>query len=307
MAVKVEKVQYGAWGNCIRVSNGSIELYATVDIGPRIIRFSCIGKDNMFLEDKQDVLNCDVSEYGWFESGTWHIYGGHRLWLSPEGMPGSYYTDNHPVEYEITDSGVILKQRKQEYLNVRLSMEVSMSADSDSVKVIHKIINEGGYEIEIAPWALSVMAPGGKEVVPQTKTDTGLLGNRILALWPYSNMADSRVYWGDKYITLQQDKNAAGPFKFGSTNEPGYAAYFLNECLFIKKYTHLAGSNYPDFGVSFETYTNAHMLEIETLGALVKLATGQSTEHIEQWSLFGGVKAPSNNENEIEETLKKYL
>jgi hypothetical protein len=47
------------------------------------------------------------------------------------------------------------------------------------------------------------MKIGGLQVVPQPKKDTDLLGNRIIALWPYSEMDDSRVHWGKDYITLR--------------------------------------------------------------------------------------------------------
>ena len=46
------------------------------------------------------------------------------------------------------------------------------------------------------------MAPGGKEVVPQGRRDTGLLPNRVVSLWPYSRLDDPRVHWGERYIFL---------------------------------------------------------------------------------------------------------
>jgi hypothetical protein len=36
-------------------------------------------------------------------------------------------------------------------------------------------------------------------------------------------------------------------------------------------------------------FTNEDMLEVETLGPLVKLAPGQSVEHVERWELHGNV------------------
>ena len=55
--IDIKETTYGQWGNCIRISNGSIELYATVDIGPRIIRFGKIGGGNVMFEDVNDILN----------------------------------------------------------------------------------------------------------------------------------------------------------------------------------------------------------------------------------------------------------
>ena len=307
MAITVEKATLDPWGNCVRVSNGKVELFATLDIGPHIIRFNVIGKENMFLEDIQDNISKDVSQCGWFNEGTWHIHGGHRLWISPENDPASYWPDNAPVEsYDILPNGVRLIQKQQEYLNIQQEITVTMQ-ENGTVDVDHVVTNRGAYPLELAPWALTVLAPGGVEVVPQTKRETGLLGNRILALWPYSDMADPRITWGKDYMILRQDQNMDTSFKLGSTNEEGYAAYFLHGCMFLKRYIHVLGGNYPDFGVSFETYTNGHMLEMETLGQLVTLANGQSARHRETWQLFDGVTVPDSNDTAIKEALSKYL
>ena len=173
--------------------------------------------------------------------------------------------------------------------------------------VLHSVTNNGAFDVEIAPWALSVMAKDGVEVVPQTSRETGLLGNRILALWPYSNMSDDRVYWGKKYITVKQDRNAVCNFKFGSTNEDGYAAYFVNDCMFVKQYTHVTGGNYPDFGVSYETFTNNHFLEIESLGQLKTLSHGDSAYHTEVWRVIPNIACPGNDEDKIATTVLPYV
>jgi hypothetical protein len=44
----IETVEYGGWPNCIRLSNGEIELVATTDVGPRIIRLGFVGGQNLF-------------------------------------------------------------------------------------------------------------------------------------------------------------------------------------------------------------------------------------------------------------------
>ena len=55
--VKFEEVTYKSFGRCISMSNGSIELLATVDIGPRIIRFAKIGGENIMFEDENFSIN----------------------------------------------------------------------------------------------------------------------------------------------------------------------------------------------------------------------------------------------------------
>jgi hypothetical protein len=43
----IETVDFGGWPNCIRLSNGEIEVIATTDVGPRIIRVGFVGGQNL--------------------------------------------------------------------------------------------------------------------------------------------------------------------------------------------------------------------------------------------------------------------
>ena len=65
------------------------------------------------------------------------------------------------------------------------------------------------------------------------------------------------------------------------------------------------GKRYPDFGCSFETFTNDEMLELETLGALVELARGRTVEHRETWMLKGGVKFGKWTDAELDRVLSR--
>ncbi|MGL4554687.1 MAG: hypothetical protein ACRC33_26270, partial [Gemmataceae bacterium] len=48
---------------------------------------------------------------------------------------------------------------------------------------------------------------------------------------------------------------------------------------------HVEGAAYPDRGCNVETFTDADMLEMETLSPLVTLAPGEAVTHAEAWSL----------------------
>ncbi len=94
-----------------------------------------------------------------------------------------------------------------------------------------------------------------------------------------------------KYITLRQDVNCGDEaFKIGLTNDMEWAAYVNNGQAFVKRYTHFDEAKYPDNGMSFETYTNDFMLEVETLGPLETVKPGDAVEHIELWDLTEDVE-----------------
>ena len=306
--VNISYIDYKSFGRCVEVSNGTIDFVATLDFGPRIIRFGLVGGENEFYEDSDFQISLNSPEFKEkFGSDIgWRIYGGHRLWTSPEGNPRSYYPDNEPVMCVEIPNGVRLTPPPQKWTNLQTEIEITISGDN-AVDVTHRLTNVGAWGCEAAIWALSVMAQGGLEVVPQPTLDTGLLHNRILAVWPYTKMNDSRVYWGDKYITLRQDKTADCVLKFGINSQHGYAAYFNHGNMFVK-YFPVGGANYPDGGMSFETYTNNLMLEIESLGELRVIAPGECVSHTERWQLFGNVERPAvDDENGIAEILEKFL
>ncbi len=293
--VQIQKTPYGGWKNCIQIKNEIVDLIITVDVGPRIIRYGFVGRENELCEIK--------SMMGLTGGNEWRLYGGHRLWHSPEDRIRTYEPDNEPVDWEEISNGIRTQQNVEPQSMIQKEMEISLSDNSTSVTILHRLTNKGLWPVELSVWSISAMATGGKEIIPFTQRDTGLLPNRLMALWPYTKLDDSRIYFGEKYIVLQQNPGMVHPLKIGISNEKGWAVYFNHNHLFVKYYTHHMQARYPDFGVSYETYTNNLMLEMETLSPVGLLEPDACVEHVESWSLFDKVPSPSNNEAEIEEIL----
>ena len=287
MSVQCKEIQYGGYGRCLEMANGVCRLVITLDKGPHIICFQLHGEPNVMFEDVEDTTTHSGPEFDayFYPGAAWHIYGGHRLWLSPESMPETYYPDNDPVPYAVEENTVTLSPAVQVGNQVQYVIRVTLSEDDGKAEVVHTIYNRGGEAKTFAPWGLSVLAQGGVEIVPQADKATGLLSNRILALWDYADMADDRVWWGTKYITLKQDPTAETPFKLGLNHEKQWSCYLLGRELFVKRYHTVDGGNYPDGGCSFETYTCKNFLEMESLGELVTLAPGESVDHVEHWEI----------------------
>jgi hypothetical protein len=284
----VEQVAFGGWTQNAWLSNGTIELVITGDVGPRIIRCGFVGKQNLFAEYKD--------QFGKTGGTEWNIFGGHRLWHAPEHPVRTYYPDNMPVKLEYLESAVHVTQAVEPTTGIQKSMELTLTGDT-SVRVVHRLHNMGAWPVELAPWALSVMAPGGTVVIPLPPRGShpkDLLPANSIVLWPYMDMSDSRWTWGQKYILLRQNANGS-PQKIGLSLPDGWAAYILNGQAFVKQYQHIAGATYPDLGSSFETFTNQDMLEVETLGPLQVIQPGASVEHIEYWHLIDGIQTPKND------------
>ncbi|MDY7040864.1 MAG: hypothetical protein SVX38_08365 [Chloroflexota bacterium] len=286
----VEKVVYRGWPRCYRLANDETELIVTGDVGPRIIRFGFIGDSNEFGEHAGQVGRVGGSE--------WRIYGGHRLWHSPEDKVRTYYPDNEPVEIFEENGTVRVVQPTEPTTGIQKEMALTLEA-ANRVEVRHLLRNVGPWPVELAPWALSVMAQGGVGIVPQpTKAHPDrLLPNRTVVLWPYTDMTDERIHWGSRFIILHQDRNARSRTKIGLNSSDGWAAYLRRDHLFLKSFEYVEGARYPDYGCSLEMYTDEQILELETLGPLQLLAPGDVAEHIEHWFLFRGIKGGEDEES----------
>ncbi len=275
-----EKVNYGGWPNCVRLTNGQIELIITTDVGPRVIRCGFVGGQNLFKEFADQMGKTGGSE--------WRSYGGHRLWLAPEAMPRSYFPDNGPVKYAWDGKTLKLTQPVETSTSIAKEMEITLNPDDNQVSVLHRLTNKSLWDLELAPWALTVMAPGGRAIFPQEPFRPHpefLQPARTMVIWAYTDMSDARWTWGTKYIQLRQDSKAKTKQKIGLMNTLGWAAYYLNGELFIKRFGFDPKSEYPDWGCNNESFTDPEMLEVETLGPLTKLAPGGHIEHVERWFL----------------------
>jgi hypothetical protein len=286
----MEKTEYKGWKNCYRLANKQIELIVTGDVGPRIIRLGFVGGENEFKEYKDQVGKTGGNE--------WRIYGGHRFWHAPEEKPRTYFPDNVPVEVKEQSGFVRVIQPTETTTGIQKEIDLALDPREAYVKVTHRLRNHNLWAVELAPWALSVMDVGGKIIIPlppRGSHEQNLLPVNLMTLWAYTDLSDPRWTWCPKYIMLSQDPQAATPQKAGLMVPDGWVAHFRKGNLFVKKFTYQRGACYPDWGCSVETYTNADMLEAETVGPTVKLLPGATLEHVEHWSLFRGLSEPMND------------
>ena len=143
MAVQFSEVRYKNFGRCLRIENAFVELLVTLDIGPRVIRYSIRGGTNFFFEDKARAVFHDekamMEYYG--RGACWYIYGGHRIWTSPENWPGSYFPDNNRVRYEIRGNSASFLPPPQRRNGLQMELVVELEEYGTRVTVTNKVTN----------------------------------------------------------------------------------------------------------------------------------------------------------------------
>lgn len=305
-----EIAPYGGWPRNLRLTNGKVELIVSLDVGPRILSYR--------LADGTNVFNEYPDQLGKTGETDWKIRGGHRLWVSPEDPARTYVPDNGPVHHEILGPGkarVWLDPDPKFKLGKEIAIE--LAAEGTGVKLTHKITNASEAPTELAIWALSVMRPGGIEMIPlpdkaphpggsANATAEMFAPSFPLTSWSYTDFTDPRYTFGSNAILLRQDETKPAT-KIGLTNRLGIAAYVNDGVIFIKRFPYLKDETYPDFNSNYETYTDQGMLEMESLGPLVTLEPGRSVEHVETWELMERVSAPTDPDGLIEALRPKLL
>jgi len=300
--VKVAKVEYKGWRNCYRVSNGEVELIATSDVGPRVIRFGFVGGQNLFKEFTEQLGKSGEDKF--------QLRGGDRVWKAPEDPVATWAPDNVPVEISVTRNGLIARAPVEPLTHLRKEIEIRMADRGTDVTVVHRVTNESLSPLEYSAWALTMMAPGGVAISgfpPRGKHPANLEATNPLVMWAYSNLADKRWTFTKKYLALRQDPNNSEAQKLGLFNPHTWGAYVLNGEAFIKQAAGDAHASYPDFGCSFETFTNNEFLEMETLSPLKKMAPGETVEQTEHWTLHKNVRLSEITDAAIDAEISPLL
>lgn len=297
--MNLQETSHAGWDRNLRIANDHVELIVTLDVGPRIISYRRL--------DGQNVFKNYEGQLGGRAEGEWMIRGGHRLWIAPESE-ASYELDNEAVDYQVdeTTGEVVIETGATGSSTIRKTLGITLSPDSPKVAVRHTATNTGEAAIEIATWGLSVMAPGGVEIIPQPplgEHPRDLLPNRGIVLWAYTDLSDPRIHFGRDFFTLRQSEGFP-PTKFGLSHRENWVAYVLGDDVFVKTIEFEEGAVYPDGGCNFETFTNDEMLEVESLGPLTRLENGESVSHTEHWYLS---QIQSEAQIESEKALGNWL
>ena len=280
---QAEKITYSDLPDCLRLTNGDVEIIATTAVGPRILRYALAGSENILGLHPEAKLETALGEF--------KPYGGHRLWIAPENMPNSYAPDNSPVEYAFDESNnsIHLTQAIEPVTKTQKELIITLEKTGSRVSINHRITNHGTETIRLAPWALTIMRGGGEALIPNEPfapySGETLLPVRNLTAWSYTDLSDSRWKFDRNFIHLRTDAEISEPQKIGVLNKQGWAAYKWKNLHFIKRFDYIEDAIYPDMNSNTELYVAGDFIEVESLAPLTKLTPGESIEYAERWEL----------------------
>jgi hypothetical protein len=291
----VETCTFAGFNDCVVIRNRDLKVIVTTEVGPRVLFFGKEGGENMFLVRK---------EHEGLKDGLYHSYGGHRVWVAPEDKIRTSTPDSFPVEVkEYHDGSLCFESRTDEF---HIQKAIVIRASGKGFKVSNVIRNHSPYGVNLAPWAVTVMAPGGELLVPihrfaEQSSDTFAPRQQIV-IWPYTTMSDDRWTWGKDIIRLREKPNGS-PQKFGTYVDNSCVAYSNAGQSFIKQIPSINGATYTDMGCNFEAYTRGGMLEVESLGSFTESRTHSYHSREERWYLEP--EASPSDDDDATEWLRK--
>jgi hypothetical protein len=280
----MEKLTYMGLPNCIKISNGTVDLIVTTAVGPRIIFYGKSGGPNLLGEFPDSVVKTAL--------GEWKPYGGHRLWVWPEVFPGTYAPDNSPVEHKAEGDLSITLHRPADGAAMEKTLRVTLDAKGTGVRLDHTVTSHNYWPVDVAVWAITVVKSGVGIVprVPFQTHDQYAPVTQPLALCAFTDLQDPRFTLGLKYLLLRADPSKGNSQKMGLRNKEGWCAHLQGDTLFVKKFDHENRADYPDYGVNNEVYVEGAFMEMELMGSRRVVWPGESMKLSEEWRLFDGIR-----------------
>lgn len=267
--------EHKLFGKTLFAESGDVVIGIPLDYGIRIAYLSYKGSDNLFFEQPRDMTALTTAD-------GWRIYGGHRLWIAPEGKH-LYHPDNDPISYEITEDKIILRQKKDPRINVEKTMEIEFLSDN-SLKILHRIKNAGPEKRGFSVWPITCVAPNGIQHIPLRYAESGPAPLHKISTWYYTSLGDSRASYTRTGITLKHAV-AESLYKIGIGHPVCPITYTNKGVTFEKSFEICPDMEYPDGNVSYETYMCDHMVEMESLSPFYTVEPGDCAEHTEIWTL----------------------
>lgn len=261
-----------------RLESAHLWLEALATAGPRIVRLGLAGSTQNLLAETPEV--------SWETPlGRYELLGGHRLWFAPEDPDLVAVPDSHGLELREEAGGIRLIGPAEPSTGLRRSIAVRLDPDHPAVEIDDELGNVGDRPIELAPWSITQLPPGGLVRLPQPTaiTEHVVRPNRILVLWPYTSWDDARLDPREGELRIH---SAPGPWlKVGSFIEAGWLAYDRDGMTFVCRFEPQPGRTYPDLGCNVEIYCDDAFLELEVLGPLTILAPGEGVTLSQRWEL----------------------
>jgi hypothetical protein len=276
--VTLERLRFEGFES-VRLAGPRSDLVVTISAGPRILGLLAFEGNLLAILPDSGI---DLAD-----GGRYRFIGGHRLWVAPEIPEITYQRDERACTATEVDGGVRVEGPAD---GAGLVKSIEARPDGDGWVVDHALRNDSDAPMTIAPWAITQLPIGGEIVLPIPSSRDGVLPDRALVLWPYTDLSDPRIRVEADALRIDAAPGRSA-LKVGAAPGDGTVAYRRRSTVFEKTAILDPDGEFADRGAAVQVYVCDEFCELETLGALATVAPGDAATHRERWSV---TTAPSD-------------
>jgi hypothetical protein len=280
----VVPVSHQGWTGALRLQNESVEVIVVPEVG-RVMSFRFRDGDNVFWDD--------VSlrgKKGDPSGAEWVNFGGDKTWPSPEAewkthtrrenwMPPPGF-DGLPGAARREGDAIILTSPVDPFYGVRTSRRITLRGADPVMRIETTYEKVSGATFPVAIWVITQLRDPIAVYVPIPA------GSRF----PEGHFRFRDTPWPQLEHTnglIKVIRDPAASHKLGS--DADRMLWMGEKVMCLIATDRVAGVEYPDRGASAEVYTNPDpktYVELETLGPLAPLATGQRISETNTYTLL---------------------
>jgi hypothetical protein len=288
------------------MSNGHAAVSVVPAAGGRVLEFSLDGQQALWVNPalRGKLFPVPKRPTTW---NDWRNYGGYKLWPAPESLwpkrvgdgPDPFLDGGAASVEVLSQRGLRLTGAPSLDMGLLFVRELELDPRTGVLTVRQRMRNLGTRPVEWSIWDVTQIPalvkkgpPAGAAFAPRRVFDPAWVffpanpnSTHRNGILPLGAGQDQWKNEGGLIITEYQGVSG----KIGADSPSGWMVGVAGDLAYIKRFPkRRAGASYPDKGSTVEVYTSDKTLsyiEMEVLGPLVRLESGEETSYPETWAL----------------------
>lgn len=265
--VLTSRVQFAPFGECLRLSNGEVDLVISPKVG-RAVFFGKTGDENVLWLNPSPVA----------KKGEWMNWGGDKVWPAPQSdwnWPPDPALDGstHRARF-LPDGGIELTSPTSPKTGLRIVRTFRMHPLGHEVAIVTRLLNRSRRTQRLAAWQIA-QTPVGKGV---------RMPSYGFRAYPGTTVDQRYVSSLGEWIGLESGMETSG--KFGAKGASGTLKWIGDETVFTMRHRLEAGE-YPDNDLAQQVYRSVAppYFELELTAPLRDVPPGGESRLETLWSV----------------------
>ncbi len=287
--VTIASTNYRGWAGAYVLRNAAAEVFVVPSVG-RVMQFRLAGETDGPFWENPTLLGKAMTANPWATTGS---FGGDKTWPAPQSAwnwPPPDIFDAVALSARVNGDSIQLTSPVSARFGIRTERTVSLDARTACMKIITRYEKVSGEPVEVGVWVITQTRVPEAAYLPVPNHSRFPKG--LSTMWDIPS----------QLVTVQRGliefrRDAKDSHKIG--NDAGSLAWIGSHWNLRIDVGRSTDAAYPDDGCSAELYSNpdpAGYVEMETLGPLRRLSTGQSLSATNIYTLSRRQPGPTEAE-----------